>query len=680
MGQAVEYTSCVRDSNETCRGKPHTFQPVPVEPSHPLKWTLPALQTKQTIGGGTIAGERVDHTGLYQVAFGDTDGDGDADMIGLVCRGYDDSVIDKVHGGSSADHKYTFAHLVFYENNMVQGSKQPVWVEREEWSLSSIATPLYSERHFMCGYGSNPSMLTLVDYDHDGDVDLLFYGLTYVSDTISHYGTMYFFKNEGNSTVALWNPVSDVDMVTSVSGLGPTYKPRSWKPIFFDIDADGDLDALVEAPSVGGTVGTSFYENIQDYSSSDNDGLLPVFLDRGLIPEAAIPSSPNIGGFRAVGDLDNDGDLDLIVSQSTTGNRFYVVENVGTPHEAAWRQVRTASAGYGWLGLTLGESSYGYWNPILHDLNGDGMVDLVIQMYDYKLRFFVRAPLHGGVDHFLQNYNWALKDEDVGGEAHPVGVDLNGDGFTDLVVGSSGSFPFRLYENTGQKVGSSGIGFSGAVQISLKDDAGNEVAINKCRPTFIDADMGNGPDGDFDLVVGTYHRNPDGGNDPYYISGLYFFENVGTKEVWDFRRREDWSLQKGSALTCTGGYCFTASLKANADDLDDLFVYNSNNYNKIITQMAQSSPVTPTPTPLFEELLSIYGNKFEGLLISSSGNIVFGDLQNLGYEDAIGAPYNYNGEALVYFKRDCKTCTTWTIENSWSLAGVGVGAEPKVAL
>ena len=102
------------------------------------------------------------------------------------------------------------------------------------------------------------------------------------------------------------------------------------------------------------------------------------------------------------------------------------------------------------------------------DLDLDGMDDFVYRTRT-KMKFFRRTKAPGLV-HFVARPEWALKDVVVGtpsptgiGTA-PVGVDLNGDGNQDLVVGTAGDgiiyFEF-------QKIGLNGVEYSSGV--TLKD-------------------------------------------------------------------------------------------------------------------------------------------------------------------------------------------------------------------
>ena len=137
------------------------------------------------------------------------------------------------------------------------------------------------------------------DPDGDGFLDL------FVTNFAEDYSTLY--RGDG---------AGFFQDVTEQSGVaGPTFQPLSWGAAFADLDLDGDEDLVVanghiypqvdRHPELGATYAqrSLLLENLgsgrfRDASGSAGPGFEPARASRGLAP----------------GDYDNDGDLDLLIS------------------------------------------------------------------------------------------------------------------------------------------------------------------------------------------------------------------------------------------------------------------------------------------------------------------------------------------------------------------------------
>lgn len=137
----------------------------------------------------------------------------------------------------------------------------------------------------------------LGDIDGDGDEDLI---VTHFSDD---YHTLY--RNEGN---LLFTDIS------AAAGLDPASRSSvGWGGGFFDFDNDGDLDLLVASGHV--YPGVENFDRATTYLQPnllfENDG-------RGVFREVGQEKGgdlarPGTGRGAAFGDLDRDGDLDVVV-------------------------------------------------------------------------------------------------------------------------------------------------------------------------------------------------------------------------------------------------------------------------------------------------------------------------------------------------------------------------------
>lgn len=137
----------------------------------------------------------------------------------------------------------------------------------------------------------------LGDIDGDGDEDLI---VTHFSDD---YHTLY--RNEGN---LLFTDIS------AAAGLDPASRASvGWGGGFFDYDNDGDLDLLIASGHV--YPGVENFDRATTYRQPnllfENDG-------RGVFREVGEEKGgdlawPGTGRGAAFGDIDRDGDLDVVV-------------------------------------------------------------------------------------------------------------------------------------------------------------------------------------------------------------------------------------------------------------------------------------------------------------------------------------------------------------------------------
>ncbi len=158
------------------------------------------------------------------------------------------------------------------------------------------------------------------DFDNNGSIDL------YTTTFSNEFPVLY--RNDGTG--------SFVD-ATLATGAGGKMKPHAnWGTSFMDVENDGDKDLFIAnghvdpnvqrwAFNTAWKVANSFLLNengkFQDISASAGSGLLPVESSRGNIAD----------------DLDNDGDIDLVVMNSLTTPT--VIKN-NTPTSNHWLQIQ----------------------------------------------------------------------------------------------------------------------------------------------------------------------------------------------------------------------------------------------------------------------------------------------------------------------------------------------------
>ncbi|WP_071516552.1 FG-GAP-like repeat-containing protein [Geitlerinema sp. PCC 9228] len=284
---------------------------------------------------------------------------------------------------------------------------------------------------------------SFADLDGDGDPD------SFIGERT---GQLRFFQNIGNPNFPSFaNLVGAADPGDRYESGNRQYST----PAFGDIDGDGDVDALVGSSS--GRIYTLRNEG------NPNDAF---FLE--LPPESNPLSFVNLGGESEgfstpeFGDLDRDGDLDVIAGDASGGMHFF--QNVGTPNQPNF--VEVVGGNNPFSGFNAGPRSV----PALADIDADSDLDLFVGNANGTIRFFENTspgalpppPTFGG------NGNDRLAG--ATGEDAIVGLDGN-----DFISGAFGSD--RLFGNTGND--------------SLFGNEGNDSLVGGRDADFLDGGSGD---------------------------------------------------------------------------------------------------------------------------------------------------------------------------------------------
>ena len=298
----------------------------------------------------------------------------------------------------------------------------------------------------------------------------------------------------GTSSVALgdWNKDGHMDVVVGNGAFGA---PQTNKLYLsngtggFDsgtvIDGDGDADSttgVVVADLNGDTWLDLVVGNV---SASEPNKLYMGDGDGGFCDSVAIgPVTDNTKSV-ALGDVDGDGDMDLVVGNTGAlgtdqPNRLYLFDvGIGSPCNAGFDG-----------GTAIGSDTDMTDSLALGDVDGDGYLDLVAGNYSSPADF-VRNKLYlnDGSGVFASGTGIGTFGNDINETKSVVLWDINNDNHLDIVEGNVGTN--KLYLNDGSGV------FASGTAIGSDSDVTYSVALG-------DVDG----DGDMDLVAATGTSQP----------------------------------------------------------------------------------------------------------------------------------------------------------------------------
>lgn len=349
------------------------------------------------------------------------------------------------------------------------------------------------------------------DLDADGDIDMIIGSID---------ENPFYVENIGTSSNPQFAPGTDI-----FSNIGELDAEIA---VFHDLDNDGDLDMIS-----GGFSGLNLFDNTGNQNNPEfthiagfftglNDGMNPVpdladldadgdldmvvgFSESGEVKiyenigtsevaefsesQMYVVSDVGLFAYPTFADLDNDDDFDLIVGRDGLG--FWYFENVGTPESASWQNES---------GIFNGIGNLAYFNsPGFADLNGDNTFDMVFGNAAGPLSCFFNA---GTPENPVWEENTSLFGGvlDPGGASNPFVFDYDGDGDLDMFSGSQMG-DIIYYKNIGTVTGPAWQENS-APFTSLKHSIYSAVTVGDV----------NG-DGQTDAIVGDlsgnlfYHKN-----------------------------------------------------------------------------------------------------------------------------------------------------------------------------
>jgi len=349
----------------------------------------------------------------------------------------------------------------------------------------------FTDRAEEAGVAGSAGMgCVFADYDNDGDPDLYV-----VRDGWYGRAPNTLFRNEGNGRFA------DVSLQAGVADEGSCFT-ACWG----DVDSDGHLDLFVANGVTGDSTASRLYQ-------SDGRGS---FAD--IAARAGIRTGRSIGS--ALGDYDNDGDLDLYVANFNGINTFYRNETEPGTDEVVFTDVTRE---------TRTQLPVGGYFTFFFDYDNDGNLDLFCsELSDYSAALYSKVNGNNRLDKnrpalYRNNGDGSFVDVTyrvgLGRSFGSVGThygDLDNDGYPDIYLANGGAEMTRL-EPDALLLNRGDGGF-----VDIASAAGVKQLGKGFGVTFADYDE----DGDLDIYV------PVGGAYPGDRWRNRLYRNDSPKNSW----------------------------------------------------------------------------------------------------------------------------------------------------
>lgn len=293
-----------------------------------------------------------------------------------------------------------------------------VWLYKNTGTATNVIST-FVENNFLqkdmidLGEGAYPS---LFDYDNDGDLDLLVGNYGYYNSAGVYPSKIALYRNNGTSTAPLYQLVSSDFAGINALNLNLV----ALAPTFGDIDGDGDKDMIV-----GDVVGKVHYFR-KDPGQPDN-----------FVLAGANYQSIDVGNFATpqLTDVDNDGKLDLLIGEQDGRVNYY--RNTGTLTSPTFTLITPF---FGSVNVNQINYTTGFSTPFLFEENGASVL-LVGSERGFLFRY---DNIDGNLAGTFTLTDSLYVSTEMGARIAPTAGDMNGDGIIDIVIGnySGGITPF----------------------------------------------------------------------------------------------------------------------------------------------------------------------------------------------------------------------------------------------
>jgi hypothetical protein len=396
-----------------------------------------------------------------------------------------------------------------------------------------------------------------------------------------------------------------------------------------DVNGDGYSDVIVGAPGYGERLGDDDVGQATVYHGSASGlGTTP-----GWTAESDDPATEFGHSVATAGDVNGDGYADVVV-----GARYY---DNGHPNEGgAWVYHGTPaglSSSASWS--AEGGATYAYFGQAVStagDVNGDGYSDLIVGASgasNGETGEGVAYVYHGSAAGLSTSADWMAEGDQVYAEfgyAASTAGDVNGDGYADVIVGAHMVSNGHAFEGKAFVYHGSSAGLSTDYDWTVESDQGY-AEFGAAVSTAGDV---NG-DGYADVIVGAYMY--DGGEEDEGQVVVYHGSPGGLSAAPDWAAEGDLEhVWFGSAVSTAGD--------VNGDGYSDVIV-GAQSYDGGETNEGRATVYHGSPTGLNALADWVFegeqAHAWCGYSVSTAG-----DVNGDGYADVVVGVPNYDGDQL----------------------------------